>query len=131
MNSIVSDNIMVVGEDSHFCYLMRSYIRRSTHHSLFVLPGDNVVETACREHPTVIIIDVDLPGMSGWKLLRALKLSEATREIPVVVCSWMSEKERGAKEGASVYLRMPILFGDFIEALNSVGIVSNRTEKTS
>jgi hypothetical protein len=43
----------------------------------------------------------------------------------VVICSWSDEKERGVLEGASVYLRMPILYGDFLEALNTIGLKTN------
>jgi len=113
---------MIIGEDSHFCYLLRSYIRRSAHQTLFSLPVDEVLEIAQRENPLVIILDVDLAGMCGWNLLRGLKTHSETREIPVMICSWLDEKERGAQEGANITLRMPILYGEFVEALNTIGV---------
>jgi len=122
MNHFDLSSIMIVGEDSHFCYLLRSYIRRSAHQALLYHPADEVLEIAQREHPAVIILDVDLSGMGGWNLLRVLKTHSETREIPVMICSWLDEKDRGAQEGANITLRMPILYGEFVEALNAVGV---------
>jgi CheY-like chemotaxis protein len=125
MDHSAPSSIMIVGDDSHFCYLLRSYIRRSAHQARFSYPGDGVVETIQQEKPALIVLDVDLPGMSGWNLLRALKAHPNTHAIPVMICSWLDEKERGAQEGANICLRMPILYGDFINALNSVGVMCN------
>jgi CheY-like chemotaxis protein len=122
MNQVEAASIMIIGEDSHFDYLMRSYVHRSGHSILFSHPRDSVLEIIQRGQPAVIILDVDLPGMSGWNLLRTLKSNQVTAKIPVVICSWLDEQERGTQAGADVYLRMPILYGDFLEALNNVGI---------
>ncbi len=125
MNPSASANIMIIGEDTHFCYLFRSYLHRSNHQAMFAHPDDSVIETATQMRPAAIIIDVDLPGLSGWPLLRAFKTCQSTKDIPILICSWMDEKERGAKEGASLYLRMPVLYKDFLEALQSIGIFSS------
>jgi CheY-like chemotaxis protein len=122
MDLSAPSSIMIVGDDSHFCYLLRSYIRRSAHQASFSYPGERVVALAQQEKPVLIVLDVDLPGMAGWRLLRVLKAHQDTREIPVMICSWLDEKERGALEGANICLRMPILYGDFVDALNSVGV---------
>lgn len=122
MNPVEPASILIIGEDSHFDYLMRSYVHRSGHPILFSHPGDSVLDVIQRGQPAVIVLDVDLPGMSGWNLLRTLKSNQSTAKIPVVICSWLDEQERGSQQGADVYLRMPILYGDFLEALHHVGI---------
>ena len=115
-------SILVVGYDANFCYLLRSYIRRSAYPSAFTQPRDNVIEIAQREHPVLIILDVDLPEMQGWEILHALKTEHSTCAIPVVICSWLDEQERGKLEKADAYLRMPILFSDFLRILSIVGL---------
>ena len=125
MKRDVPASIMIIGEDSHFGYLMRSYVRRSAHKILFSSPDKGVLDTIQREQPAAIVLDVDLRAMGGWTLLRAIKSNTDTCRIPVVICSWADEKDRGILEGASVYLRMPILYGDFLEALNSIGLKIN------
>ena len=118
-------SILIIGEDSHFGYLMRSYVRRSAHKSLYSFPEKGVLEIIQKERPVAIILDVDLHAMGGWNLLRTIKSNVDTCQIPVVICSWSDEKERGMLEGASMCLRMPILYGDFLEALNTIGLSAN------
>jgi CheY-like chemotaxis protein len=125
MERDVPVSIMIIGEDSHFGYLMRSYVRRSAHKILYSHPETGVLDIIQNERPSAIILDVDLHAAGGWTLLRSLKSNTETCHIPVVICSWADEKERGILEGASVYLRMPILYGDFLEALNMIGLKSN------
>ena len=125
MKRDVPVSILIIGEDSHFGYLMRSYVRRSAHNILYSYPEKGVVDLIQREQPAAIILDVDQHAMGGWTLLRTLKSNTDTCHIPVVICSWADEKERGVLEGASVYLRMPILYGDFLEALSTIGLETN------
>ena len=105
MKREVPVSILIIGEDSHFGYLMRSYVRRSAHKILYSYPEKSVLEILQHEQPAAIILDVDLHAMGGWNLLRTLKSNPDTCKIPVVICSWSDEKERGILEGASVYFK--------------------------
>jgi CheY-like chemotaxis protein len=78
---------------------------------------------AQREQPVAIILEVDHPGSTGWHTLRSLKMNDITGKIPVIVCSWLDEKDRCLEEGVDVYLRMPILYEDFEKALSHMGIL--------
>ena len=58
-----------------------------------------------------IVLDVVLPGQSGYGLCRELKRSEATANIPVILCSSKSERmdrKWGMKQGANAYLTKPV-----------------------
>ncbi len=58
-----------------------------------------------------ILLDVVLPGQSGFGLCRDLKKSKQTCDIPVIICSSKSEKidkAWGIKQGASAYLTKPV-----------------------
>jgi len=114
--------IMVIGNDSHFCYLMRRYVKKSAQRTVFAYLGEDALALAQREKPAAIVLEVDLPGTRGWDVLRALKADPATCHIPVILCSWLDEKERSKEEGAEAYLREPILYEDFLTTLTDVGI---------
>ncbi len=61
--------------------------------------------------PDVIILDVVLPGQSGFELCRDLKAEAGTSSIPVVICSTKSgemDKFWGMKQGADAYLGKPV-----------------------
>ncbi len=117
-----TDTIMVVGDDPSFCYLMRRYVSKSAYNTVFAYLGEEALATAQQEKPVAIVLEVGRPGTLGWQVLRALRENPATRDIPVVLCSWLDEEERGLEEGAGVYLRKPILYEDFVAALASLDI---------
>ena len=69
-----------------------------------------------------IVLDIALPGMNGWEVLRALRSNMSTSDIPVVMCSALEEAEHGREAGADGYLQKPVLYQDFRSALMDVGL---------
>ena len=113
---------MVIGNDAHFCYLIQSYIRESSHLALITSWMDDALALARREQPAAIVMEIDHPGNPGWYFLRELKSELTTQCIPVVLCSWLDEHQRGLEEGAAACLRMPILYKDFVSVLTEIGL---------
>jgi CheY-like chemotaxis protein len=68
--------------------------------------GESALQMAQEQHPDLILLDMILPRMSGPEVLKHLKSEPATAEIPVVVLSGLSEKNREKllEEGAEEYL---------------------------
>lgn len=68
--------------------------------------GEVALQMAQEQHPDLILLDMILPKMSGPEVLQHLKSEPATAEIPVVVLSSLSEKNRQKllDEGAEEYL---------------------------
>jgi DNA-binding response OmpR family regulator len=122
MSMVVSTSILVIGSDLHFCYLMRRYVRESAHPLLFAGPDEKALELAQREQPALIVLEDGLHDLKGQQIIKTLKSSEHTCEIPVALCSWHDEEVTALDNGADIYLRMPILYGDFLAILNNLGI---------
>lgn len=73
--------------------------------------GDEALAKISSQKPDVIILDVVLPGRSGFELCRDLKAEAGTSNIPVVICSTKSsemDKFWGMKQGADAYLAKPV-----------------------
>ena len=73
--------------------------------------GEEALAKICSQKPDVIILDVVLPGRSGFELCRDLKAEAGTSKIPVVLCSTKgSEMDKfwGMKQGADAYLSKPV-----------------------
>jgi signal transduction histidine kinase/DNA-binding response OmpR family regulator len=69
--------------------------------------GEEGLRLARMLRPDVISLDVLMPGMDGWAVLRALKADHATSAIPVVMVSMVDEKDMGFALGASDYVSKP------------------------
>jgi CheY-like chemotaxis protein len=76
-----------------------------------------------REHqPEVILLDINLPGISGLQALKILHEDPATKHIPVLALSANAmprDIEKGLAAGFSRYLTKPIRVPDFMEALDT------------
>jgi len=129
MDQAANNQIMVIGGDSHFCYLMQRYASTSAHPIIFAsLDGDVLAQARC-ERPAAIVLVVDPPEVIGWQTLQLLKTDQDTSKIPVIVCSWLNEEERSLKSGADFYLHMPILYADFEVALEAT-LLKEQNEKS-
>ena len=122
MSQVVSKSILVIGTDLHFCYLMRRYIHESDRPFLLAHPGEDTLSRVLNEKPALIILEAETPETKNYQILRELKSNLSTAQVPVILCSWNDDETRGLAEGANLYLRMPILYGDFLATLNNLGV---------
>ncbi len=95
--------------------------RRADLKLLTAINGRLGIELARSMLPDVILMDINLPGMSGTAAMQILREDRATRHIPVVALSANAipeDIERGLEAGFFRYLTKPIKFKEFMEALD-------------
>jgi len=84
-----------------------------------VTAGDGVaaLQAAVFEKPDIIVLDLAMPGMTGWEVIQSLKNSPITRRIPVVVLSGQSARESAMAAGADSYREKPCLPDELLAEL--------------
>lgn len=95
--------------------------RRNDLHLLSAADGNHGVELARRHLPDVILMDINLPGISGTEALRILRDDPATAHIPVVALSANAmprDIQKGLDAGFFRYLTKPIKVTEFMDVLN-------------
>ncbi len=80
--------------------------------------GMEALEKIKTSPPDIIVLDVMLPDVDGWKLLMQLHEDPATRPIPIIVCSVVREEELAQALGAALYLSKPVEPRQFVKALD-------------
>ncbi|MBL8056149.1 MAG: response regulator [Anaerolineales bacterium] len=80
--------------------------------------GPAVGERAAALQTDVILLDLLMPGQSGWEVLAALKADPRTRPVPVIIISILDERARGLAAGAAEYLVKPPSRGALHAALS-------------
>jgi CheY-like chemotaxis protein len=83
--------------------------------------GNSGIELARASQPTAILMDINLPDISGFEALRILGEDPATAHIPVVALSANAmprDIEKGLNAGFFRYLTKPIKIGEFMDTLN-------------
>lgn len=92
--------------------------------SLLVAPTAEIgIELARARQPEAIIMDINLPGMSGLDALRALRDGNETKAIPVIALSAAAsdrDRQRAMQAGFYRYLTKPVKVDEFIDAPEEV-----------
>ncbi|MCX2982826.1 response regulator [Halieaceae bacterium IMCC14734] len=73
--------------------------------------GEQALKIAQVQHPDIVLLDMVMPGMDGIQVCEALKAGEATKDIPVIFVTSMTDtanEERGLDAGAVDYISKPI-----------------------
>ncbi|MCL2577746.1 MAG: response regulator [Defluviitaleaceae bacterium] len=109
MDSIKKNSLMVVDDDT--ANLMElTHILRPDFKVYIVKDGVTALEKAAESLPDLILLDVIMPNMSGFDVLRELQKSEITKNIPVIFITGINENENeseGLAIGAVDYIRKP------------------------
>lgn len=76
--------------------------------SLIAGSGEDGLKIATNEIPNIILLDIAMPGMTGWDVLKSLKKDSKTKNIPVLILTNSKgnedDRERAQKLGAAEYL---------------------------
>ena len=111
-----SATLLVIDEQStDLVALFRRYLAGHQITVVGASDGRGVLQLATELKPTLITVDVMMPGLDGWELLQQLKASATTRAIPVVVCSVLKEARLAQSMGAAGYLTKPVSQREFLE----------------
>lgn len=102
--------ILVVDDENEFAWMVANRLRLSGYEAHAVSDGANALDTALREKPDLILMDLLMPVVDGYTVLSLLKSRQETRHIPVVIFSAKGqpdEPSRARERGASDYITKP------------------------
>ena len=109
VNKNRKQTLLIVEDDLVFADVLKDYAIEKGFEPLLAHSGDVGLEMAVKEFPDAIILDVMLPVMDGWSILKRLKDNPQTKHIPIHMMSAGEVKgEKALKEGAIGFLKKPI-----------------------
>lgn len=102
--------ILVVDDDEYMRDLLHLHLTNAGYEVLVAEDAVVAGHSLLRQRPDLILLDVEMPFMSGLEFVRALKGDPAVSDIPVVFVSSRDDCEDSARElGARAFLRKPLL----------------------
>ena len=107
---ITKKSSVLVVDDEEANILALSHILAPEHTVYAIKDGSDAIEIAKENQPDVILLDIIMPEMDGYAVIGALKNTEATRDIPVVFITGLSnadDEEKGLVLGAADYISKP------------------------
>ncbi|HSK47943.1 MAG TPA: response regulator [Coriobacteriia bacterium] len=110
--------ILAVDDEPHILRLVSFSLTARGFEVLEATDGLAAIETAEREHPDLILMDVMMPVLDGYEACRRIKANPETTDIPIVMLSAKSQKAEqavGLEAGALDYITKPFTPKDLVE----------------
>lgn len=102
--------VLVVDDEPDIVALVAYHLAKAGYSVTTVSNGTEAIETAKRENPAILVLDLMLPGMSGFDVIEALRKDDSTKNIAVLMLTARrdeTDRIRGLTLGADDYLTKP------------------------
>ncbi|MCH7480248.1 MAG: PAS domain S-box protein, partial [Chloroflexi bacterium] len=114
--------IISVDDDSKVIDLYNRYLEPHGFQVIAVTDPDSALDQIKSIKPLGITLDIMMPKQDGWQLIEKLKSDPDTKDIPIIICSILDNRDKGYKLGATSYLIKPILEDELVDAINRLDI---------
>jgi twitching motility two-component system response regulator PilH len=104
-------NVLVVDDSATDMHLLTEMLKKNGYVVSTASNGEEAVQKAKQDRPDAILMDIVMPGMSGFEATRTIARDPETAGIPVIICSTKgqeTDKAWGLRQGARDYLVKPI-----------------------
>jgi len=107
--------ILLVDDEERNLKLLEVALRPKNHRILKARSGEECLDLLGREEVHLVLLDVMMPGLSGYDVLERIRAGERTRALPVIMVTALREREeriRGIELGADDFLSKPVDLGE-------------------
>jgi two-component system cell cycle response regulator DivK len=112
--------ILYVEDNEDNIYMLKSRLERRDFSVVVATDGEQAVEMAVAEEPSLIIMDLSLPNVDGWEATRRLKANAKTMHIPVIALSahaMVGDREMALDAGCDDYDTKPVEFQRLLDKM--------------
>ena len=108
IENVNGKTVLIIDDDPTVGELMKRQLLKENYKVVIAPNGKEGVRLARDLQPDVIILDILMPEMDGWSVLRTLKADPKVSDIPVIMASILDEKNKGFSLGAADFLSKPV-----------------------
>lgn len=129
-NNLNKKKILIVDDDSNVVALLTMALTGKNYHTLGAYDGFQAISIAKREKPDIIILDLMLPEMDGYEVIKVLKSDPETADIPVITITGRNEPadaEKTRELGIKEYLLKPFTTKTLLDELDHI-IENDKTQ---
>lgn len=118
-----SAKVLVIDDSITLCLMMASALDKAGYHVITASNGNEGFAKALQERPHCVIIDVVLPGISGFGLCRQLRALDPQRNLSIIMVSTKNtslDQSWGLRQGADRYLPKPFSDETLVQTVEEV-----------
>jgi len=116
----MSKKVLVVEDDGNIAELLRLYLEKDGFTVCYAADGGAGVTVFRSEQPDLVLLDIMLPVMDGWSVLRTLRAESKTPVIMLTAKSETPDKINGLEQGADDYITKPFEVKELLACIHAV-----------
>jgi DNA-binding response OmpR family regulator len=117
------DKILLVDDDLDTLRLVGMLLESKGYEIISANDGEKALSSAKSEHPSLVILDVMMPGINGFDVTKTLRQDKQTEDIPIILFTaktGIEDKVHGLELGADAYLTKPISTRELLAHVKAV-----------
>lgn len=114
-----AERILIVEDEPDFAALLELWIRRQGWRTETARDGEQALRLFLAQQPDLVLLDLNLPHLSGWELIERIRGMSAVPVLMVTALGSEAEKVRGLVAGADDYITKPLSFPELIARIHA------------
>ncbi len=113
--------ILIVDDEKDIVETLAFMLKAKGFECIYAYDGEEGLHLAKTSNPDLIILDVMMPKINGYKICRLLKFDNKYKNIPIIMITARSQEEDkiiGEETGANEYITKPFEFSEVLEKIN-------------
>ena len=114
--------ILVVDDEPEVVEILESRLKSGGYEVISASDGDGCLKKAVKESPSLILLDILMPGLNGFQVRKRLKENDKTKDIPVIMLTALAKEKdlsRGLEEGAYCFITKPFNPADLLAEIKT------------
>ena len=116
----MAKSILIVEDDNNIADLLRLYLEKEGYQATIAADGTQGIDLYRKLRPDLVLLDVMMPGVDGWGVLRAIRQDSQTPVIMLTAKGETTDKVAGLKQGADDYITKPFEMKEVLARIEAV-----------
>ena len=116
----MAKSILIVEDDNNIADLLRLYLEKEGYQATIAADGTQGIDLYRKLRPDLVLLDVMMPGVDGWGVLRAIRQDSQTPVIMLTAKGETTDKVSGLKQGADDYITKPFEMKEVLARIAAV-----------
>ena len=116
----MAKSILIVEDDNNIADLLRLYLEKEGYQATIAADGTQGIDLYRKLRPDLVLLDVMMPGVDGWGVLRAIRQESQTPVIMLTAKGETPDKVSGLKQGADDYITKPFEMKEVLARIEAV-----------
>jgi CheY-like chemotaxis protein len=115
---VAHQTVLLVDDAEDVRRMYQDFLEDSGMRVVTAADGASALEAIGYESPDMIVLDLSMPKMNGWEVIKHLRQEPWTRRVPILVLSGLDERDSALEAGATSYLAKPTLPSQLLAEVN-------------